>query len=106
VRVNELWTPLGAQIGMPETREATWAFLTERFDALAARLDGGAGGLPSFAGAMCSNEAADAAQAFFGERVASLPGGPRNLASAVERARLCAAKVAAHRESARSFFAR
>jgi alanyl aminopeptidase len=106
VRVNELWTPLGAQIGMPETREATWAFLTERFDALAARLDGGAGGLPSFAGAMCSNDAADAAQAFFGERVASLPGGPRNLASAVERARLCAAKVEAHRESARSFFAR
>ena len=106
VRVNELWSPLGAQIGMRETRDATWAFLTERFDALAARLDGGAGNLPSFAGAMCSNEAADAAQAFFGERVASLPGGPRNLASAVERARLCAAKVEAHQESARSFFAR
>ncbi|MCB9602821.1 MAG: ERAP1-like C-terminal domain-containing protein [Sandaracinus sp.] len=106
VRVNELWSPLGAQISMPETRDATWQFLTERFDALAARLDQGAGSVPGFAGAMCSNEAADAAQAFFGERVATLPGGPRNLASAVERARLCAAKVEAHRESARQFFAR
>ncbi len=106
VRVNEIWGPLGAQISMPETRDATWTFLTERFDALAVRLDAGAASLPSFAGAMCSDEAADAAQAFFGERVATLPGGPRNLASAVERARLCAAKVEAHRESAQSFFSR
>ena len=106
VRVNEVWVPLGAQMGMPETREATWGFLQENFDALVERLESSAGFLPRFAGAFCSEEQAEAVQGFFQPRIAELPGGPRNLLNTLEAVRLCAAKVEAQQESARSYFGR
>lgn len=106
VRVNELWTPLGVQLGMPETRDAAWAFLQERFDDLAGRLEESAGSLPRLLGGACSRERADEIERFFAPRVGELQGGPRNLATTLESIRLCAARVEAQQESAREFFAR
>ncbi len=106
VRVNELWTVLTAQLRLPERRDAAWAWIEQNFDALAARLETGAGHLPSFAGMFCSEERAAEVEAFFTERVNELPGGPRNLANALEEIRLCVAKVEAQQQSAREFFRR
>lgn len=106
VRVNEMWTPLRAQLRLPERRDATWAWITQNFDALAARLEAGAGRLPAAAGVFCSEERAAEVEAFFADRIAELPGGPRNLANVLEEIRLCAAKVEAQRQSAQDFFGR
>ncbi len=46
--------------------------------------------IPGFGGALCSNEAADEWQAFIEARADDLPGYERDLAQAVESARLCA----------------
>lgn len=104
VRVNEMMTPLYYQMSMPEHREATWSWITENYGALASRLEAGAGRLPSLVGFECSEQAAAAAEEYFGTWIQSVPGAPRNLASAVEKARLCGALVAAQRESAQGFF--
>ncbi len=106
VRVNEIWIPLSGQLHLPERRDAAWAWITQHFDALAARLEAGAGRLPAAASVFCSEERATQVEAFFAERVAQLPGGPRNLANALEKIRLCAAKVEAQRQSAEAFFRR
>ena len=63
-----------------------------------------AGYAPYYVSGFCTEERAGEVEAFFGERIESLPGGPRNLRSALERIRLCAARVEAQRESAAAFF--
>ncbi len=106
VRVSELWTPLRAQIGMPETRDAAWTWMTQNFDALKARLEMGAGRLPAVGQGFCSVERAQEVESFFAERITDLAGGPRNLANVLEQINLCAARVEAQKESAQAFFSR
>lgn len=107
LRVNEVTTTIGAQLSMPETRERAWQWLREHFDEVAARMAGmGAGHAPWLVAGFCSEDKAEEVASFFGERIESLPGGPRNLAGALETIRLCAARVEAQRESATAFFRR
>lgn len=106
LRLNEVTTPLQVQAGQAETREATWEWLVEHFDALRERIGPfHAGYLPYMASGFCDEEHAQAVERFFAPHIEELPGGPRNLASTLEAIRLCAARVEAHRESTREFFA-
>ena len=98
VRVNELYWPMRGPLTMRETRDAAWGWVQENFDALAGRLEQGAGRLPRVASGFCSEEKAQEVEAFFTPRLSRMPGGPRVLANTLEEIRLCAAKVAAHRE--------
>ena len=106
LRVNELMTPLYVQMSMPETREPTWAWVAENFEALRGRLEDGASRLVELSDEFCSAERAEEVQAFFRQRADSLDGGPRALANTLETIRLCAARVEAQRSSASSFFGR
>ena len=105
LRTNEIVRPLAVQMGMSETRDATWSWLRAHFDELAERLEPGRlGDLPWLTTGFCSAEKADEVEAFFGDRIGELSGGPRNLAGAVEVVRLCAARAEHHRQSAAAFF--
>ncbi len=67
-------------------------FIATNFDALVARVKpGGAGFVATYSEGLCSAAEADAVQALFAERLKPLEGGPRALAQAVERVRLCGA---------------
>jgi hypothetical protein len=57
---------------------------------------------PLFAG-FCDAEHRTAVEQFFTPRLATLPGTPRNLRSALEAITLCSSRVAAQRASAVSF---
>jgi alanyl aminopeptidase len=106
LRVNEIRNVLRPQSSMRETRDDTFTWLTENFDALRGRLEDGAARTPAIGSSFCSEEKATALSEFFASRIDSLPGGPRILANVLEGIRLCAAKVEAHRESAQGFFSR
>ncbi len=107
LRVNELFTPPMGQLRMSETRLGGWTWIRDNFDAFVERAGPGrAGYLPYATMSFCSAERADEAEAFFGERVTELPGGPRNLATSLEAMRLCAARVESQRESVVAFFER
>jgi len=121
LRVNEVFTPLGAQVSMEETRQPVWRWLASHYDAFVSRIGPfRAGYLPYFARGFCTEDAKDRVAAFFtspvdhtdehGEatrvpRIETLAGGPRNLAGTLEAIHVCAARVEAQRESAQSFFA-
>jgi alanyl aminopeptidase len=105
LRVNEIFRPLSGQSRDPEGREAAWAWLQANYDALAARLGPAyAGYLPFAVAGFCTRARIPEIRAFFGPRVAATQGGARNLESAIESIELCAARAAAQRESALSFF--
>ncbi len=107
LRVNETMGPIGAQMGELEMRQQTWEWMKSHFDALVERLSTrGSGWLPWMAASFCDDAHGAEAREFFAPRVAALPGAPRNLAGATEAIGLCAARVAAHRESATTFFRR
>lgn len=107
LRVNEMGTTLQVQTRDEVTREAAWAWVMENFDAIVERGSRDrAGWSPWLAAGFCSEEEAAAVQAFFAPRIEDLPGGPRNLAGALESIRLCAARAGAQRDSARAFFRR
>ena len=108
VRVNEMGRLLRAQLRNPRTRERAWAWFTEHFDEVIARLGSGrGGGTPWHATGFCTEEDAERVRRFFEPRVAALAGGPRNLAGAVEAISLCAKRAAAHRPGVeRAFHAR
>jgi cytosol alanyl aminopeptidase len=81
-----------------ETRETVWQYVQANFDKLNGMLPSARGvpfgaRLPEAAEGFCDAAHADAAEAFFQARLADMPGGPRNLARAVERIRLCAAQA-------------
>jgi alanyl aminopeptidase len=95
------------QAAQPETRDDTWTWLQGSFDALVAHLPERASGeTPWLASGFCDAAHGDAVKAFFAPRIDTLPGGPRNLAGALESIQLCAARVAAQRDSTRAFLAR
>ena len=107
LRTSEVFRPLMAQFRDVEGVELAWAWLTEHYDALVARMGPGfAGYLPYVATGFCSAERAREARAFFEPRVGATQGGPRNLASATEAIELCAALTAHARETAAAAFAR
>ena len=106
LRLNEVFSPMMSQFGDPDGQQPAWSWLTSHYDALSARLGPDYSGyLPFAASAFCSAERATEARAFFEPRVGATQGGPRNLESAIESVTLCAARVEAHRESARQLFA-
>ena len=107
IRSDERFRALRAQMDDPRTREDAWRFLTERYEAIA-ELAGASiwtTNLPGLAEPFCTVERAEEVERFFARRIERLQGGPRNLAGAVESIRLCAARVAAQRESTAEFFA-
>ncbi|MBT8469659.1 MAG: M1 family metallopeptidase [Deltaproteobacteria bacterium] len=94
LRVNEIRHVLRTQFRNAQTRDRAWEWLTENFDALAARFGSGElGASPWHAASFCSREAAAEVERFFEPRVAELSGGPRNLAGAVGAILLCAEKA-------------
>jgi alanyl aminopeptidase len=106
LRVNEVMVPIFAQAETPEGRTRAFAWVTDRFDALAARLaTTRAGYVPLAFGGFCSGEARAQLEAFFAPRIEALPGGPRNLAAALETITLCAARRAHHRSDAEAWAA-
>src|SRR5262245_3494324 len=107
VHIGETMRILRVQAAQPETREDTWTWMQGSFDALVAHLPERASGeTPWLASGFCDAAHADAVETFFAPRIDTLPGGPRNLAGALESIQLCAARVAAQRDSARAFLAR
>ncbi|MCS6912574.1 MAG: M1 family metallopeptidase [Myxococcales bacterium] len=79
--------------------EQAYRFVKEHFDTLVARLPRNSGALlVSTAGAFCDEEHHRDVAAFFGQRAAQLPGGPRRLAQVLEQIRLCAALRAAQQD--------
>jgi len=107
LRVNEMFTPIMNQMRQEPTREAAWAYLREHFDAFVERAGPGrAGYTPYAAMSFCDAGRVAEMETFFSGRVGELPGGPRNLATALEAMRLCAARVEAQEESVEAFFDR
>ncbi len=105
LKTNEVFAPLWPQADDVRTRDATWAWVREHVDQLTARLPESHGSALPFLGASwCTEERAVEVEAFFAPRVPKVPGMERSLAQAVESIRLCAAKAAVHRASARAVF--
>ncbi len=95
---------IGALARRSQTRNLAVSFIEENFDTLVARMpDRGvrslAAGLPRFSASACTVEAADHAQAFFGERITRHLGGARSLRETVEGIRLCAALKARYHDA-------
>ncbi len=89
----------------PENIEPTFAWITEHYDAIVARIGPAMAGYLPYSGSMlCSADGAARVRAFFGERVAQTVGGPRNLEASVEEVELCAARVEHARESVQAYF--
>jgi len=105
LKVSEAMSPLWTQLDSLETREATWKWIQAHFDEIVARVsENRAGSLPWIGGRFCDKAHGDEVEAFFRPRIEKLDGGPRNLASAVERVRLCIARRDAQEKSMREFF--
>jgi len=106
LRLNEALVPLSMQFHEMETRDAAWQYLRDNFDAIVARLSPArSGGLPYYV-RFCDEAKVNEVEAFFAPKIVALDGGPRNLASAVESMRLCAARRKAHEDNMRSYFAK
>ena len=108
LKVNEIFYPLGAQADDFRTRDATWAWLPEHYDALMARLPEAFGGdrVPGLFSGYCTEDKAREIESFFAPKKAKTPGMERALAITLESVRLCAARRSAHAESARKVFPR
>lgn len=83
----------------PQTREIVWQFVQENFDRINSALPGARGIpfgalLPLTAADFCDAAHQQQVESFFQPRIATLPGGARNLANTLERIRLCSARAA------------
>jgi cytosol alanyl aminopeptidase len=86
------------------TRQAAYEFVKQHNDQLVARLPRDFGmALAGVGGAFCDPEHRADVEAFFKERAAKAPGGPRDLAQTLESMDLCIAMRAAHQSSVTSF---
>ena len=79
-------------------REIVWQYIQTNFDALNSALPGARGipfgaSLPLAAAGFCDEEHRRQVEGFFQPRMATLPGGARYLANALERIRLCSARA-------------
>ncbi|MEM7433976.1 MAG: M1 family metallopeptidase [Myxococcota bacterium] len=105
VRVNEINQLLRPQLSNPETRDDAWAWFQANYDELAARFnERQLGNAPWYFSSFCSDEAAAEVESFFAPKLASLAGGARNLAGAVEAISLCTALAKAQRPSVEKAF--
>ncbi|MGA7411352.1 MAG: M1 family metallopeptidase, partial [Bryobacteraceae bacterium] len=91
-----------------DTREIVWDFVQSHFDQLNSTLPGARGipygaSLPLVASGFCDTEHRKEVAAFFEPRMASLPGGARNLANTLERIRLCTARAEVTRPAVTEF---
>lgn len=89
-------------------REIVWDYIRHNFDALNSALPGARGipfgaTLPTAAVGFCDEEHRQQVESFFQPRMATLPGGARNLANALERISLCSARAAAIKPAITSF---
>jgi alanyl aminopeptidase len=106
LRVNEVLLPIFAQVGTTEGRVRAFDYTTSHFDAIFARVATTRGGYAPLAfQGFCDEAHRVALEAFFSERIGALPGGPRNLAAAMETISLCTARRARHLESVRTYAA-
>ena len=83
----------------PQTREIVWQFVEQNFDRINSTIPGARGVpfgsyLPLSAGSFCDAAHQQQVESFFQPRIATLPGGARNLANTLERIRLCSARAA------------
>ncbi|HEX2569322.1 MAG TPA: M1 family metallopeptidase [Polyangia bacterium] len=102
---RERMIAIDAQLAMPETQGPAWEWLKSHLQAVIPLLpETYVTLLPLSASSFCDAAHAEEAQAVFGPGIDRLPGGPRNLAEALERIRLCTALRATQGESARRFF--
>lgn len=105
LRSNEIYSVLETQLERREHRDVAWVWLQEHLDELIGHLPTGQGAnLPSLLDSFCSHKEAKKMEAFFTAPMAEQRGGPRNLASALEKVRLCATYKEAQRASAEAFF--
>ncbi len=95
---------LGGALFSPKTREMTYAFIKERFDALFAKLQGDGGAMLLMpAGIFCDEAHRADAAAFFSKYADKIDNGPRVLATQLERVDLCIAQARESRPSLEAF---
>lgn len=98
LRDNEIYRIIYPQVGMPETRDDTWAWFQLNMDRILLRIPEDSWGRMTFFGsAFCNTEKQAEVQAFFEDRISELTGGPRRLAQTLEGIELCVAKVQQHK---------
>jgi len=93
---------------LPQTRQIVWEFVQQNFDRLNSLLPGARGIpfgalLPLTAAGFCDAAHQQQVESFFQPRIATLPGGERNLANTLERIRLCSARAAVIKPAIVSF---
>jgi cytosol alanyl aminopeptidase len=92
-----------APAGSVANRQA-YEFVKTNWDALLAKLPGTYGSfLPFVAAGFCSDQQRSEVQAFFVDRAAKVPGGPRNLQQTLEGISLCVANKQANQASVVDF---
>ncbi len=100
VRASELWSIAMPLATHPTTRDQTWTWLTENFDAVKARVpDDAQGYLVSFAHGFCTDARAAEVTVFFEPRADGLSGGRQTLSETVEAIHLCAVRDREHRKA-------
>jgi alanyl aminopeptidase len=106
LRVNERLPLLYGQMARRETRRAAFDWLKANEQALSAALsERHQANLIAATGGFCDEASAREVEAHFAPRAEKMPGGPRDLALALESIRLCAAVAQAQSDSARAYFA-
>jgi alanyl aminopeptidase len=101
---RESFSILGNLSGEPATRGLAWDFVRQGFATLEKRLPPETvAELPFVPTAFCDETHRAEAAAFFRDRSAKLPGGPRALEQALESMSLCSAYVHAQQASATTF---
>ena len=95
---NEIYYVLFTQSFRPQTRDGFWQWLQADMDGVLDRIPTWRkGGVPRLVGSFCSEDAAAEIEAVFDPFIHDLESGPRSLANAAERIRLCSAFADAHR---------
>ena len=108
LRPTEIFAPIFSPMGEIDTRDAAWTWAKANFDRLLAVLPvRSRAALVRLGSEYCDEAHAKDIESFFTkERVASMEGAPRALASNLEGIRLCAARSQAQEPSGREFFSR
>ena len=105
VKVSETLSTVWPQLDDMATRADAWKYIEDNFDKLLARLGRESSlGLVSAPARFCDEAQAAEVEAFLRPRIEKLEGGPRVLATTLERIRLCSARKKAQEASVRAFF--
>jgi len=104
--VREAGAILRGGLDDDKTREITWSFFKDNFDAYVARIPRESRArLPFVVSGFCDDAHRTEAGSFFNERLARFPGSERILAQTLEWMSLCIAQKAAQQASVGEFFA-